>query len=199
MEEKRRECKPMLVPMIAAAIAAPLYLAWWGWKLLHFIVYLRGNYRLPFLFRIFVAPLLLCVAAVCLVLFVWIQCKKRRPTLFGSACLIVAVVQLFYAVSCVIEISQERYFSIDRNVIDYMLSVACTVLFLIEAIAAFRGRIKGPSGIAGACVLKCFSLFSVAWGASRISQGVYYAADAFLVVALLLIAVLGSAPRREIN
>lgn len=199
MDEKTKERKPMLVPMIAAAISAPLYLAWWGWKLLHVIVYLRGHYRLPFLLQVFVAPPLLCAAAVCLVLFVWIQSKKRRPTLFGAACLIVAVAQLVYAVSCVIEISQKRYFSIDRNVIEYMLSVACAVLFLIEAIAAFRGRIKGPSGIAGACVLKCFSLFSVAWGASRISQGVYYAADAFLVVALLLIAVLGSAPRREIH
>ena len=202
----RRAWRPRLtVPAVFAAIAAVLYLILCCISLYtalpEFTAFGRNPLMLLTMAREILYPLCLTAAAVLAFLFCIVQHKKGGKSLFALSCLMLV---LYFGLGLLVQsLSLIGYgfhtravqihgilLSMSGALQNLALYGAGFVLFLIEMIGAFRGRINRVVGILAGVAL----FVSCALGYSEFDQSFRNAAELFgpmfLGVAVLLIAAL---------
>ena len=199
----------LIVPAIFAALAAVLFAIVWSISLYtalpNLTAFGRNLLMLLTMAREILYPLCLTAAAVLAFLFCILQHKRGKPSLFALSCLMLV---LYFGLSLLVQgLSLIQYGSHTRAVQIHGIGLADAgqrlslygagfVLFLIEMIGAFRGKVNRVIGIlAGvALMLSCGAVYSEFDRSIRNTVELF--GPILLGVAMLLIAILWR-PKKE--
>ncbi|MBR3130831.1 MAG: zinc ribbon domain-containing protein [Clostridia bacterium] len=167
----------LTVPMIFAAIAMTLFLVSWIGSLSS-VSYFFSHMREVPVFALFAIDNIVyvpiwIVGSLCIFLFCLTERKSGKTTLLGIGCLILAFVcaySLLYRLVYIVivlaadGVSPTEAFRMSFTVKGSLRQLLCSagaVLFLIEAISAFKGKVNKIIGILAACVVLALALLTI--------------------------------------
>ena len=142
--------------------------------------------------------ILLIVAALFVFLYCIAQAPKGKVSLFGIACLLIALQLVLSIASALIQPLLMRAHvrasaagaSVYAGIVNWSLDLAVIVLLVIEAVGAFKGRINKPVAIVAACIMILGNLVSSTMSLQTVVGVISFVFVLLLPVAILLIGIL---------
>lgn len=142
--------------------------------------------------------ILLIVAALFVFLYCIAQAPKGKASLFGIACLLIAVQLALSIASVLIQPLMMRAHvrastadsSVYSMIVTWSFNLAVIVLLVIEAVGAFKGKINKPVGIIAACVMILRNVLNSVQSLRTFAGVIGIVFGLLLPVAILLVAIL---------